>query len=455
MILTGSKTIRLGVVLLLALLIVNGLLSYLAVRILRERRANVRHIYDAQRALEQLFSVLKDAESGQRGYIYTGDPAYLQPYTAAIPQIKALSLQIDPDFDRTKASADLKDQLDNLIERKLAELAKTVELRRDGRTSDLRTTVEAGTGKEVMDSIRSTISQLEKFEDQQMNESVTRQQEADSYLVATLAFASGTAFLFVLLFAAALERETRRVRELQQAEKLATTGRMAATVAHEINNPLEAATNLIYLATTDPTVPGPVKDLLDLADRELARVAHMTKQTLGFYKSATSAETVNVPDLLDEVVRLFDSKLQGKNLSVTRQYLASCSMVTNRGELFQVITNIFSNAIDASYSGGNITLGCSREANGIAITVEDFGTGIAKDVERDIFKAFVTTKKNVGTGLGLWVSERLVAKHGGRITVQSLTSGRKGSLFKVWFPAAVGEKKGNSAASGSLGAQVL
>src|SRR6185312_17100834 len=237
-----------------------------------------------------------------------------------------------------------------------------------------------------MDSIRSTISELEKFEDQQMNESVVRQQEADSYLVATLAFASGTAFLFVLLFAAALERETRRVRELQQAEKLATTGRMAATVAHEINNPLEAATNLIYLANTDPTVPAPVKDLLDLADRELARVAHMTKQTLGFYKSATSAETVNVADLLDEVVRLFDSKLQGKNLSVTRQY-NSCSITTNRGELFQVLTNIFSNAIDASHNGGNIVLGCSREVDGIGITVEDFGSGIAKDVERDIFKA--------------------------------------------------------------------
>ncbi len=444
-----SKPIRLGIVLLLGLLIVNGLLSYRAVRILRDRRADVRRIDDSQRTLEQLFSLVKDAETGQRGYIYTGDESYLAPYNAALPAIKTLSKQVDPAFDDTKAGSDLKDKLDRLIERKLNELADTIDMRKAGKTTEVRARVDSGVGKKLMDSIRSTISQLEAVQDKQMAQSVARQDEADSYLVATLAFASGTAFLFVLLFSAALGREARRAKELQEAEKLATTGRMAATVAHEINNPLEAATNLIYLASTAKDVPVPVHEILDLADRELARVAHMTKQTLGFYKSATSAEPVNIPSLLDEVVLLFDSKVQGKSLKVRKDYRPTAVLRANRGELFQVVTNIFSNAIDASYNAGIVCIGCSDEQGGVSITVDDEGVGIAKDVQEKMFQAFVTTKKDVGTGLGLWVSERLVAKHGGRITVQSQAAGRKGSSFKIWFPVAVSSK--NDAAASSAG----
>ncbi len=444
-----SKPIRLGILLLLALLIVNGLLSYRAVRILRDRRADVRRIYLSQRTLEQLFSLVKDAETGQRGYIYTGDESYLAPYNAAIPKIKALSSQVDPVFDDTKVGSDLKDQLDSLIEKKLNELAGTVALRQAGKTTEVRARVETGVGKDLMESIRSTISQLESVQDKQLAQSVGRQDEADSYLVATLGFASGTAFMFVLLFYAALNREAGRARELKDADKLATTGRMAATVAHEINNPLEAATNLIYLSSTAPDVPESVRNMLDLADRELARVAHMTKQTLGFYKSATSAEQVNIPALLDEVVLLFDSKLQGKGLKVRKDYQAKRDLETNRGELFQIVTNIFSNAIDASYNGGLICVGCAEEQAGVTITVDDEGVGIPKAVQEKMFQAFMTTKKDVGTGLGLWVSDRLVAKHGGKITVRSQEAGRKGTSFKIWLPAASGSKSGHAAASDS------
>jgi signal transduction histidine kinase len=137
----------------------------------------------------------------------------------------------------------------------------------------------------------------------------------------------------------------------------------------------------------------------------------------------------------------------GKNLRVHKDCRTVHSLETNRGELFQVITNIFSNAIDASYNGGIIAIGSSEESNGICITIDDEGVGIPKDVEETMFQAFVTTKKDVGTGLGLWVSERLVAKHGGRITVRSLSAGRKGSSFKVWLPRALANKNGNAAAS--------
>lgn len=441
-----SKPIRLGIVLLLALLIVNGLLSYRAVRILRERRADVRQIYDSRQNLEQIFSLLKDAESGQRGYLYTGETTYLQPYIAAVPKIQVMLHNLDLDQNPNGTSPS-EARLRTLISRKLDELAQTVELRKQGKPAEVRELVISGTGKQTMDAIRQAILAIEAEQQAHLDEATRRQQEADSYLVATLAFASGTAFMFVLLFAAALGREARRVKELQEAEKLATTGRMAATVAHEINNPLEAATNLIYLSSTAKDLPESIRNMLDLADRELARVAHMTKQTLGFYKSATSSEQVNIIDLLDEVVRLFDSKLQGKNLSVRKDYAVPCAIETNRGELFQVVTNIFSNAIDASYQSGTISIGCSGEQGGIAITVDDEGVGIPKDAQEKIFQAFVTTKKDVGTGLGLWVSERLVAKHGGRITVKSQAAGRKGSSFKVWLPGEIASKNGNAAAS--------
>src|SRR5260221_10561678 len=116
---SGSKPIRLGVILLLALLIFNGLLSYRAVRILRQRRASVRQIYESRLALERLFSLLKDAESGQRGYIYTGDERYLEPYNSAVPQIKAVTDQLDLTFKTSQTSSDLEKQLDDLIGQKL------------------------------------------------------------------------------------------------------------------------------------------------------------------------------------------------------------------------------------------------------------------------------------------------------------------------------------------------
>ena len=444
MVSSGAKQIRLGVVLLLALLVFNGLLSYRAVRILRLRRAAVRKIFDSRQSLELIISLLKDAETGQRGYLYTGELDYLTPYTTAVPKIESMVKQIDLDHDPTIVSAD-ESKLQSLIRKKLAELDQTIALRKQGKPAEVREIVIAGAGKQTMDDIRNTISSIEAKQQVEIDEATARQVEADSYLVATLAFASGTAFLFVLLFAAALKREARRMVELQNAEKLATTGRMAATVAHEINNPLEAATNLIYLAATHSGIPQAVKEMLDLADRELARVAHMTKQTLGFYRSATIEETFDVTEMLDEVVRLFDSKLQGKSLSVRRDYRHPDSIQANRGEIFQVVTNLFSNAIDASYNAGSITIGAVSDQSGTTIYVEDAGVGIAREAEKKIFEAFVTTKKDVGTGLGLWVSDKLVAKHGGRITVESLGAGRKGSLFKVWLPQSINARVERSA----------
>ena len=445
---SGPKHIRFGIVFLLALLIVNGLLSYRALRILRDRRAELRAISEDRQQLEHLASLLKDAETGQRGFIFTGDEQYLKPYTDSVPELRQIVNEKAPRFLTSENEPESERQVDTLVTQKLDELARTIELKRAGRTTELRSVIDSGKGKQLMDDFRSAISRLEADQQRRLTEGRIKQDEADSYLVATLAFASATAFMFVLLFAAALNREAQRVRELQNAEKLATTGRMAATVAHEINNPLEAATNLVYLATTNELTPEPVKRLLDLADRELARVAHMTKQTLGFYRSATTAQVFSAVEMMDEMVRLFDSKLQGKGLIVERLFRDDPKILGNRGEIFQVMTNLFSNAIDASHQRGTITLSIEADSSGTSISVDDQGVGVPKNFEQKMFEAFSTTKKDVGTGLGLWVANKLVAKHGGRITVASTASGRSGARFTVWLPRTdVAERGSNAAAS--------
>ena len=233
----------------------------------------------------------------------------------------------------------------------------------------------------------------------------------------------------------------RKVGEdsLRQSEKLAATGRLAATIAHEINNPLEAVTNLIYLAKTDPTTPTPVQRMLETADTELARVAQIAQQTLGFYRDTTRPIDIDLNELLQAVVDLFGRKLAGKRLQCVLDLDPNLTIVGLQGEIRQVVSNLLVNAIDASArTGGAIRIRARRRPrdgkHGVSVIISDQGSGIPHEVRHRLFTPFVTTKQSLGTGLGLWVTRGMVEKHGGSVRFRSRTESPSGTVFRVYLP---------------------
>jgi PAS domain S-box-containing protein len=217
------------------------------------------------------------------------------------------------------------------------------------------------------------------------------------------------------------ERKTQDL--LRRSEKLAAAARLSATVAHEINNPLEAVGNLIYLAKGNPNASPEIVKSLSIAEQELERVAHITRQTLGFYRESNEARPVELPPLIESVLRLYSNKLSSKNIRVERDFGQCPPMLGVPGELKQVISNLVSNAVDAVSPNGKIRLrtqGVDDHNGGrIQLVIEDDGPGVAPEHRSRIFEPFFTTKKDIGTGLGLWVSREIIERHGGTITVSA------------------------------------
>lgn len=233
-----------------------------------------------------------------------------------------------------------------------------------------------------------------------------------------------------------ITQQKRTEKALQLTEKLASVGRLAATVAHELNNPLEAVTNFIFLAQTTDNLPEPAKEYLTLADRELERVSHIAQQTLGFYRDTSARTVVDIRESLDDVLRVFESKLRYKSLKTDINAERGLKIEALGGEVRQVFSNLMSNAIDASPTRGVIKVHAKtiikRGSPYAQIAFADHGCGIPDGVKSNIFNPFFTTKSDVGTGLGLWVSKSLIEKHGGRIAFRS-TQG-KGTMFTLQFP---------------------
>ncbi|HEX4663135.1 MAG TPA: PAS domain S-box protein, partial [Terriglobales bacterium] len=196
---------------------------------------------------------------------------------------------------------------------------------------------------------------------------------------------------------------------LRTTEKLASVGKLAATVAHEINNPLEAVTNLVYLAR-EHAVRDDVRQFLAVAEQELDRVAHITKQTLGFYRDTTKPSAVRIGELLNPLVAVFASRSRNKGVEISPEILDDPVLYAAAGEIRQLIANLLSNSIDAVPSGGQIRIRVSghtertaKPVAGVRITIADSGPGIPAEDRQHLFEPFFTTKKEVGTGLGLWV----------------------------------------------------
>jgi PAS domain S-box-containing protein len=226
---------------------------------------------------------------------------------------------------------------------------------------------------------------------------------------------------------------------LRRAEKLSAAARLSATVAHEINNPLEAVSNLIYLAKLAPGMPSEQVEQLTLAEHELARVAHITRQTLGFYRESRERHPLDLAPILDSVLDLYTNKLQSKEITVQRNYEPCPRVLGAAGELRQALANLVSNAIDAVQRQGRITLTVrpmqAGEDCAAQIMIEDDGPGIATEHATRIFEPFFTTKKDVGTGLGLYITREILERHDGTVDVlPSSNNGNRGATFVLRLP---------------------
>jgi PAS domain S-box-containing protein len=222
---------------------------------------------------------------------------------------------------------------------------------------------------------------------------------------------------------------------LRTSEKLAAAGRLAATIAHEINNPLEAVTNLLYLATHTEGNGEETRDYLARAENELHRVAAIVRQTLGFYRGNTAAAPLDLAGIVHESLGLFESRFAARKIRVIEDLASSLLVLAIEGEIRQIVTNLVANALDALDDGGLLQLRLWKDRDRAQLEIRDNGRGIPPEVMERLFQPFFTTKRESGTGLGLWVSRELARKNDGTIEVTSAGEGQ-GSSFILTLPLA-------------------
>lgn len=562
--------------LLLAVLAINAFFMRQQVGVQNGADAWVMHTKQVLLEAEQTESLLKDAETGQRGYLYTGDPTYLAPYSSATAQIEQ---HID---NLTKLTADNPRQqeriarLRDLAREKLDELARTIWLYQSGKTDEARAVVLSHAGKSYMDEIRQVLDQMEQEESSLEAARTATYRKSQWNTIASIYLSCFLAAIALVLLAYYILRVMRlrerhaeeiRAREewfrvtltgigdaviatdrrgnvtflnplaemltgtslekargrsieevfpifnevthlpaedpvkkvlesgcvvslanhtvlmnsdgnlipiedsaapilddrkqligvvlvfrdatkerkaqevLRKTEKLASAARFAASMAHELNNPLAAITNLIYLANQAPETPATVAGHLTQVDRELKRMAHITQQTLGFYRESTMPGPIDLPALIESVLTLYTDRFRSRNIVVEKDFGECPSMHGVAGELKQVMSNLISNAADAVVKDGTITvkLRCidGAESAIIQLVVEDDGPGITAEYADRIFEPFFTTKNDVGTGLGLWVTKEILERHGGSIQLHPRGDGGHGAAFIILLPCEV------------------
>jgi PAS domain S-box-containing protein len=255
----------------------------------------------------------------------------------------------------------------------------------------------------------------------------------------------------VRMLGAAMDVTSRKAAEqaLRQSEKVAATGRLAASIAHEINNPLASVMNALYILRTSPNMPHQLLGFVKTAEEELARVVHITKQTLGFYREISSPVMSSVPQLFEEVLAAYDARIEQARITVHKEFAEVGALAAFPSELRQVFSNVVLNAIEASEEDGTIYIRVRQVHSGdgrvgIRVTVADDGCGIPKENMSRIFEPFFSTKDSKGTGLGLWVSQGIVEKHQGRLRVRSRTGQEHhGTCCTVFLPFAEMEAETN------------
>ncbi len=237
--------------------------------------------------------------------------------------------------------------------------------------------------------------------------------------------------------------ERKRTDEaLRRAERLAAAGQLAAAIAHEINNPMQSLTNLLSLISYKTSLDENAHQLIAMADAELSRMSHITRQMLSFYRQSSVPVAVNVGEVMEEVLELFVMRMRSNRIRLKRKYDFSGEIQGFAPEIRQVFVNLLNNAVEAVGQGGQIQVHIAHskdwrtEAQGVRVMVADNGPGISRELRCRIFEPFFTTKAEKGTGLGLWVVRGIVDKHGGSIRMRSSTRPRRtGTLFSVFLPS--------------------
>jgi PAS domain S-box-containing protein len=572
-----------GLAVLCIAMLINTYGRYRATEKLIAANGWVQHALRVNAQVEAVGSLLKDAETGQRGYLLTGQEGYLQPYFTATEKLPGALEELDGMISDKPEQAKNLQKLRDLSASKLSELKHTIELNRQGHSEAARSVVQSNLGKNDMDEIRATLRRMDAIERNALDErerslrgiefkenlamaiglvlrlmaligfawtldrlhgireeTAAEIAESEEWLSTTIssigdaiiatgrdgnvrflnpvaenltqfsqASAAGKPLkevfpIFNEVSRATVEnpvekvilsgkvvglanhtvlvrpdgseiaiddsaapifdrsgkltgvvlvfRDVTKQREIETAmrisEKLAATGKLAATVAHEINNPLEAASNLLYLMH-DETLSEPGKQYLKLAEEQLLRVSHIARQTLAFFRDPRRPRAVDVNSVCDHILNLYRPRFNNKALTVTRDYQNDVVVFGTEGELAQVISNLVSNAIDASDTKGSVNVTIALQGDRGVLTVTDSGVGIPAGNISKVFEPFFTTKQDVGTGLGLWVSKEIVQKLGGTIAVSSPGEGL-GASFTVRLPLHEGEKS-SAATEGSAG----
>lgn len=235
--------------------------------------------------------------------------------------------------------------------------------------------------------------------------------------------------------------QLRTQEVMRETEKLAAMGRVANIIAHEINNPLEAVTNLFYLLRHNSSLNEVGLHHANLAEQELERISHITRQTLAFYRESRAPVAVSLSELLDDVVEVLESQLKELHISLEKRYFSAFCVRGFPGELHQVFLNLITNALEAMPNGGRLRLTMRddfdwiAQRRGFSVYVTDTGTGISRRDAKRLFEPFFTTKSVKGTGLGLWIGRGIVLKYGGRISFRSYCPGSKTiTSFRAFFP---------------------
>ncbi len=571
-------SVVIGFLALLMVLAINAVVMRHQVDTQIEAHNWVLHTQQVLLDLTQIESLLTQAESGQRGFLYTNDEQYLAPYNQAKGEIESHIVRLSQLTADNPAQKARIDQLQGLAQQKLNELAETLKLYRAGDTQGAKALVDTDAGFYTMQKLRSLLGEMQQEEISLQGQRTqayigsTRRTAAGIYAT-TLVAALGLGFLafYILREIRLREKHGEQIRQreewfrttltsigdgviatdekgrvtfinpvaeqlagvtlaqskgrevhsvlplfnettqkpvenpvaivmkkgvivgmanhtmlkrpdgttipiedsaapirddmnrlvgvvlvfrdaskdrnaqeiLRKTEKLAAAARLAATVAHEINNPLEAVGNLVWLAKATAGVPQEAVGHLQLAEQELNRVSHITRQTLGFYRESGTLDSVEISEVVEGVLKIFDNKLKSKRIRVEKR-LQRCEASGRTGELRQLISNLISNAIDAAESGGSLCLevACVEGQHGpaIQVSVEDDGPGFDPRHVEQIFEPFFTTKRDVGTGLGLWVSKQIVERHGGSIHAEPRGRDLKGARFTVLLPVSEGEQ---------------
>ncbi|MBS1802727.1 MAG: PAS domain-containing protein [Acidobacteria bacterium] len=238
-----------------------------------------------------------------------------------------------------------------------------------------------------------------------------------------------------------ITQQKKAEKALIQADKLAAVGRLAASIAHEINNPLESITNLLFLASNSDEIHE-VHSFLDSAESELRRVSAIASQTLRFHRQSTSPQNVDASALVEEILNVYTGRMRNSRTTVSTQLKAQHPVRCFDGEIRQVLANLIANALDAMNAApGKLTVRTREAAHqptgrrGVVFTVADTGSGIAQIALKRLFEPFFTTKGTIGTGLGLWVSKEIIARHHGSIRFRSSESpAHHGTVFTIFLP---------------------